>query len=480
MIEIREPSSSVAAAADLERLGEEVAALAAHVDSATYRLLVRLREFDEREGWGGGFASCAHWLSWRAGIAPGAAREKVRVARALACLPLLGAAMERCELSFSKVRALTRIATPANEEELLELARHATAAQVERIVRAWRRIDRAEEADQERERHEHRYLTVHADDDGSYVVRGRLDPEVGALLERALEAAAKALYEQEQLSDCIRAEAATAAQRRADALGLLIDLAVSNRDLMMDQVPDEPADAPALCSETGRLAPSDSHARFVAAERNAVAMGATSLGRAGRLQVVLHVDAEALRAKGDGGQAVLAGGARVSAETSRRLACDASRVIMTHDAASRVLDVGRRTRIVPTAIRRALEHRDGGCRFPGCGNRFVDAHHVQHWADDGPTHLDNLLLLCRRHHRLVHEEGYGVRRNHGGEFAFSRPDGRVIPPAPAMPRDRCRCATGEVSQAGFGASWASHWRFDLGWALRALYRPEPRPTGVSA
>ena len=157
------PNSAIPTApgAYLERLGDEVAALASHVDSATYRLLVRLREYDARDGWGGGFASCAHWLSWRTGIAPGAAREKVRVARALADLPFMSAAMERGELSFSKVRAITRIATPQTEVELLELARH-----------------------------EARHLTVHADDDGSYVLRGRLDPEVGALLERALDAAA--------------------------------------------------------------------------------------------------------------------------------------------------------------------------------------------------------------------------------------------------------------------------------------------------
>ena len=132
------PNAAVSAGptADLERLGDEIADLASHVDSATYRLLVRLREFDDRDGWSGGFASCGHWLSWRTGIAPGAAREKVRVARALGDLPLLGAAMERGELSFSKVRALTRIATQQTEEELLELARHATASQVERIVRA--------------------------------------------------------------------------------------------------------------------------------------------------------------------------------------------------------------------------------------------------------------------------------------------------------------------------------------------------------
>ncbi|HJQ64724.1 MAG TPA: DUF222 domain-containing protein, partial [Burkholderiales bacterium] len=138
---------------DLERLGDEIAEIAAHVHAATYRLLERLREFDGRSGWSGGFTSCAHWLSWRTGIAPGAAREKVRVARALGQMPLLSDAMRQGELSYAKVRAITRVATPANEAELLEFARNGTAAHVERLVRAWRRVDRLEEQESERERH---------------------------------------------------------------------------------------------------------------------------------------------------------------------------------------------------------------------------------------------------------------------------------------------------------------------------------------
>lgn len=171
---------------EIERLGDEIARLAAHIHAATYRLLVLIREFDEREGWGGGFRSCAHWLGWRTGIAPGPSREKVRVAKALAGLPLISGAMERGALSFSKARALTRVATAENEEALLELSEHATAAHIEKIVRAWRRVDRQEDAEAERERHESRYVNLHIDEDGTYVLRGRLDPEVGELLEKAL------------------------------------------------------------------------------------------------------------------------------------------------------------------------------------------------------------------------------------------------------------------------------------------------------
>ena len=131
--------------AKLERLGDEIAELAAHIDAATYRLLVLIREFDQREGWGVGFKTCAHWLSWRTGIAMGPAREKVRVARALEHLPLLSGMMKSGEFSYSKIRALTRVATPETDQELVDFARHGTASHVEKLVRAWRCVDRLEE-----------------------------------------------------------------------------------------------------------------------------------------------------------------------------------------------------------------------------------------------------------------------------------------------------------------------------------------------
>jgi hypothetical protein len=366
---------------DLERIGEEIATLAAHVHAATYRLLVLLAKFDERGGWSGsGFRSCAHWLSWRTGIALGAAREKVRTARALPALPRVSDAMRRGELSFAKVRAITRVATPENEPGLLEVARSGTAAHVERIVRAWRRVDTLEEQHAERERHESRHLSLHIDHDGMYVLRGRLDPEVGALLEKALEAA-------DSLND-----PTPAAQRRADALGLVAERALSSPD---------------------------------ASHRTA-------------FEVVLHVDTDTLQRDSATGHAVIAGGGRVSAETSRRLACDAGHTAMTSDESGNTLTVGRRTRTVPASIRRALEHRDERCRVPGCELRYCDAHHIVHWADGGATALDNLVLLCRRHHRAVHEEGFRIERDAAGGFRFHRPDGRElphVPPAPTLETD---------------------------------------------
>ena len=218
------------------------------------------------------------------------------------------------------------------------------------------------------------------------------------------------------------------------------------------------------------------------------------VGRADRFQVVVHVDAAALPESSESGDSMLEDGVRVPAGTSRRIACDASRVVMTHGSDGSVLDVGRKTRTVPPALRRALDHRDGGCRFPGCGLRFCDAHHIRHWADGGETRLDNLVLLCRRHHRAVHEEGFGVEivadtKGGGGagpgpgagatrrSVRFHWPDGRPfpeVPPAPRLPHDPVRALEAENSRLGIrvdSETTTPHWngeRFDLGWAIYVM------------
>ena len=179
---------------------------------------------------------------------------------------------------------------------------------------------------------------------------------------------------------------------------------------------------------------------------------------------------------------MLEGVRRVPAGTSRRIACDAGRVVMTHGPDGSVLDVGRKTRTVPPAIRRALDHRDGGCRFPGCGLRFCDAHHIKHWADGGETRLDNLVLLCRRHHRAVHEEGFGVEMVKGadGSLRFYWPDGQLfpdVPPASRLPRDPIAALEAEHSKSGICVGpetsmslWGGE-AFDVGYAIYALRRP---------
>ena len=362
--------------AETDDLGETIAALAARLHAATYELLVLLHEFDARSGWNNGSLSCAHWLhstptrtprasgapastptrtprasgapAWRTGIDLGAAREKVRVAKALPALPRISATMQRGQISYAKVRALTRVATPENERALLDLALAGTAAHVERFVRAWRRVDRVVAAKHTETQHLNRQLSTWVDDDGMVVIRGRLTPEVGAVVQRALEAAADRLFRDAAHASTgnAMAEDLTPAQRRADALALLAESALA--------------------------------ANFDG-------------GTAGdRYQVVLHVNADqawdsqagstsaATPAAFDGALEVDHGALYVSAETSQRLSCDAAFVEMRHDADGAVLDVGRKTRTIPPSIRRALAARDTSCRFPGCTSRRCDAHHVHH------------------------------------------------------------------------------------------------------
>ena len=308
--------------AELEDLGERIAELAAQISAATYELLTMLRDFDERGGWAGGFHSCAHWLTWRVGLDPGAAREKVRVARALGALPLLSAAMRRGEISYSKVRALTRIATPANEEDLLIFGRAGTAAHVERLVRGMRRVDRIAAGRNEKRLHATRYLRTYTDEDGMVMVRARLAPEAGAALLRALDAGVEALY---------RARCDQPAGAAPEAAAAATTLAATE-DASMEQ---RRADALGLVAES------------------ALTSGLDPGTRGDRYQVVVHVDAEVLT-PGEGGSSWLADGSHVSAETSRRLACDSAWVVMRHAADGRVLDVGRRTRAISPGLRRAL------------------------------------------------------------------------------------------------------------------------------
>lgn len=431
---------------DLERLGDEIAELSAHLDAATARLLGLIREFDARGGWNTGFPSCAAWLSWRVGMDLGAARERVRVARALATLPRLADALARGELSYAKVRALTRVATPETEARLLAVGRAGTALHVERIVRGWRQLDRRAEARQAARQHASRTLHVYQDDDGTVVVRGRLSPEAGALLMRALDAARETQHQE--------ARAARRSRSTDGALG------------PSDPALDPPSRAQQQADALGLIAESALH------------HGLDPGSPGERYQVVVHVDAAVLADPRAPGQSEIEEVGHVSAETSRRLACDASRVVMRHDTHGRPVEIGARTRTIPPALRRALHHRDQSCRFPGCTARVGQGHHVRHWAEGGPTTLSNLVLLCRRHHRAVHEDGYRVVRVPDGTLRFTRPDGRELPdvPAPAaVPADPVAALTERHAADGLHLdartacpSWLGE-RLDTGWALAVLH-----------
>jgi hypothetical protein len=365
-------------------LEAEIATLYSRISAETCQWLLLVAELDRREAylkWG--CHTCAHWLTWHCGVAMRAAQDHVRVARRLGELPRVTEAFSRGELSYSKVRALTRVADADSEDRLLDLALDSTAAQLERIVSADRR-----------------FASVGWDDDGCLELRARLTPEEGAIVMKALDAARDELYNEvsDEAVSAERPDGRPIRERRATNADALVRLA-----------------------EAG------------AAARGARASGGDST------QVVVHIDAEELRepadrdADGPHGRCELENGPGFHTDTARGLACDAS-VVTIVERAGEPLSVGRKTRTIPPAIRRALRARDGGCRFPGCtADRFIDAHHVRHWADGGATELGNLINLCRRHHRLIHEGTVRLEVGPGGNFVFRSRRGKPLPASPALP-----------------------------------------------
>jgi hypothetical protein len=371
----------------LERLEAEITTLAGHLAAAECRWLLMVAEFDRRKGyeqWGCWCAS--QWLGWKCGLAERAAQEKVRVARALDDLPGITEAFAKGELSYSQVRALTRLAEPATEADLLMIARHATAAQLERLVRSYRGVlRRGDETKRANERHDRRYLSYRYDDDGSVVGQFRLDPEEGAAVIGSLEAELERSAERPEDDPATRTADVPIAARRADALVALVERSLDG-EVNPAGVPD-------------------------------------------RHQVVLHVDVPVLTDDADG-RCELANGPALAPETVRRLACDASLVTMFDGPDGTPLDVGRKTRRIPPRLRRAVLARDGVCVFPGCVRPISEIHHRKHWAKGGRTDLDNLDGYCKYHHRLVHEGGWTIQREPDGDIVFRRPDGTVLETAP--------------------------------------------------
>ncbi|HJS22670.1 MAG TPA: DUF222 domain-containing protein [Steroidobacteraceae bacterium] len=425
-------------------LTSQITELAGHLNAGTYRFLLLLAEFDRREAWSDGATpSCAHWLNWQCGIDLGAAREKVRVAHALEKLPRIAQAMAGGTLSYSKVRAITRVACEATEEVFLTTALHGTASHVERLVRHYRRAKDAEELSREARQQASRGLTYFHDDDGSLVLKVRLAAEAGAVVLKAVEAAMRELPH--DVSAETSEPAPTPSARRADALAAVAESFLKH--------------------------------------------GAASLSGGDRHQIVVHVDAETLR-DGAAGRCELEEGPSMAAETARRLACDASIVTIVEDQNGTPLDVGRKTRSIPPALRRALQSRDRGCRFPGCSNtRYVDGHHIHHWAQGGATRLSNLVSLCRFHHRQVHEGRVLVQILDDGALRFLNPDGRsfdsVLPGRTAPLADWTQLL---AAHRRHGAridkdTAASRWRgetMDYDLALAALFSRLQRAQHVSA
>jgi hypothetical protein len=367
----------------IDQLASEICTLSGHINAANHRLLQLIAEFDQRKGWAtSGAQSCAHWLNWKCGIAIGAAREKVRVARALENLPRISAAMASGALSYSKAREITRVGNTGNEEALLMIADHGTAAHVERLVRAYRRCMEAEELSREQRQQQNRKVSFRYDDDGSLIVTCQLPAETGAMLMKALDVAVEGLPVYEDVPAGTSRQVVPYSQRRADALARVAE------SFLAHDVLESPG--------------TDRH------------------------QIVVHVAAETLR-NGSAGCCQIEDGPSIPAESARRFSCDASVVTLVEDENGEPLNAGRKSRTISAPLRRLLSARDKGCRFPGCCNaRYIDMHHIKHWARGGETKPSNLVSLCRFHHRAVHEGGFDVVILDDGGFRFVSPDGEAV------------------------------------------------------
>ncbi|HEX4735838.1 MAG TPA: DUF222 domain-containing protein, partial [Thermoleophilaceae bacterium] len=350
---------------------------------------------------------------------------------------LVAAAFERGEVSYSKARALLRLDDDFPEELMLSYASGASAGQLERIVRGCRKVVAVEEGT-ERQFAE-REFSWFTDDDGAMVFRGRLPAELGALVVRALEAA---------------------------------------RDQLGPPPPEVPEglhmDAPEdTTSPRARNADA-----LVALAQTAVADRASS---ADAYQVLVHVDADALRVSAETSDGcALQDGQPLPAAAARRLCCDGS-IVRILERDGNPISLGRKTRTIPPAMRRALLIRDRCCTFPGCTQRcHLDGHHLKHWADGGETHLDNLTSLCRFHHRLLHEGGFTVRGK-PGSLKFFTAGGKPIPQAPRMPRGACGSMVSANAQRRVRATPVSLWpketageNFDLGSSVETLVESRRR------
>ena len=419
----------------INELAAEICTLAGHINAANHRFLVLIAEFDRRTGWSDGATqSCAHWLNWKCGIGMGAAREKVRVARALEKLPQISAAMATGQLSYSKAREITRVGNADNESYLLSIAQHGTASHVENLVRAYRRCQEAEELSREQRQWQNRRVMYRYDDDGSLILTCQLTAEVGTLVLKALDVALESLPAHRRVPAGTSEEVERFSARRADALAR-----VAESFLAHDMLESPGTD---------------------------------------RQQIIVHVAAETLRNRA-AGCCEIEHGPSVPAESARRFACDASVVTLVEDEDGEPLNVGRKTRIVSAPLRRLLTARDKGCRFPGCSNaRYIDMHHVKHWANGGETRPSNLVSLCRFHHRAVQEGGFNVEILDDGAFRFLNPRGQAVdhvrPGCMQPPGDRNQMPKGK-----FVDCWRGD-RMDLDLAVELMFQISRKASNVPA
>jgi 5-methylcytosine-specific restriction endonuclease McrA len=455
----------------LDRLEERICELAAHLAAGTCRFLQLVAEFDARQGWASwDLPSCAAWLAWKCQVAPGTAREQVRVARALADLPVTTTEFAAGRMSYAKVRALTRIATPATETELAQITGPMTAAQAERFVAAYRTASDDEELASQAARR----VSIHVAEDGSVSISARLPAADGVVVLQALRAATGDCEHPHRRHPDPDSDSDT--QPPAD---------VSARTPVDTAAPAEADDDAGQRRTTCAASLADA---LVEVAEAYLSGKITTASNPDIYQVIVHVGPEALRpaaaepapagvsaetpqdesrtcqrpgcamaspARRAAGHPAhpsrchLEDGPALSPAAAQALACHATVSWMLHDHEGNLLDAGRRHRRATPALRRAVRERDRGrCQFPGCNSRRTDIHHIIPWAKGGKTRLRDLTLLCEAHHVIVHALGYLITRTPDGNLAFTRPDGQPVPDAPDLPGsdgDLARCHDADIT-----------------------------------
>lgn len=410
----------------LERLEAELCTWSANMTAAEFRWFEMLAEFDRREGWQQwGASSCVAWMCWQLGLDSRTAREKLRVARALTCLPLVCEQMRLGRLPYSKVRAITRIAEPANEEGLVSIALAGTTHQVERVVAAYRRAlppgDEASDAVQWARRGVH----VQRNADRTITITATLPAPLGVEVVAAIDAFTQPPGPTEE------GERPGLAERRADGLVAMAGVAT------------------ALPGESGG-----------------------SSGSRSPYLVHLHTGDERQEIHAEGQAADVVVG--VSDATADRICCDADEETVGHDGEGTVTRVSARGSVVRGRLRRLVEQRDRTCQVPGCDRHARHhVHHLHHRSHGGSNDLANLTLVCAYHHHRLHEGGWSAHRRADGSVEFILPDGTVLPGAPVV-------VNGSAEAVGVAARDADdgrcHWvgdRLDLDWTLTTLFSQTP-------
>ena len=481
-----------------EQLEDQITTLAGQINAANYRFLILIAEFDRRKAWAGwGIRSCAHWLNWKCSIAMTAAREKVRTARALAGLPAINKAFQKGEVSFSKVRAMTRVATKENEDYLLNIAEYGTAQHMEVLVKAYRTVSRIadkpedfyaadagiSEAQQETRRseqqQENRSVSCYQDDDGMWIIKAKLPQEEGGLIAKALkelgdrlaETKSKSLKEDSEFSQETRQKSA----KSVSAETFSLDKAEKKLTF-----PQRRADALVAIAEHYLASSNDSGS----------SLALNSLKGAERCQLIMHVKAGTLSQEAATDLGASLDGRWLIPHAARRMACDAGLLVVEEDSLGNVLNIGRRSRVIPPAMSRALAIRDGGCQFPGCcENHYVEGHHIKHWADGGETKLDNLVTLCRYHHRELHKGAFflslkpaaneGVSRQRFSErLCFSKVDRYFASPVSRIANNKEKDLVIAANPAKFTCACCD--ASDLGKTIpRSIYNAIDEKTAVT-